>query len=192
MQTVTFPRDRATTQLVFKFCFFYRVFDKLLTVQQWCSLCLHIWERLNVTTPLLRFVIFLWCHVQTPWDSGFDVWWDEAMRDSPEECEPEWLNAEDPLFILYTSGSTGKPKVRPWCIKYKESCYYFYKTITLYSTNSELRFYTVCKDPGQTGGFQMQFKHSQQNNSLTVFTLLNSLNIFESKVFASSLDKTWN
>eukprot|EP00064_Thunnus_orientalis_P020360 superscaffoldBa00005561_g20495 len=32
------------------------------------------------------------------------------MRDSPEECEPEWLDAEDPLFILYTSGSTGKPK----------------------------------------------------------------------------------
>lgn len=48
--------------------------------------------------------------LQTPWDSGFDVWWDEAMRDSPEECEPEWMNAEDPLFILYTSGSTGKPK----------------------------------------------------------------------------------
>uniref|UniRef100_A0A8C3B208 Propionate--CoA ligase n=1 Tax=Cyclopterus lumpus TaxID=8103 RepID=A0A8C3B208_CYCLU len=30
--------------------------------------------------------------------------------DSPEECEPEWLDTEDPLFILYTSGSTGKPK----------------------------------------------------------------------------------
>lgn len=40
------------------------------------------------------------------------MWWDEVMRDSPEECEPEWLDAEDPLFILYTSGSTGKPKVR--------------------------------------------------------------------------------
>uniref|UniRef100_A0A8C3B3P8 acetate--CoA ligase n=1 Tax=Cyclopterus lumpus TaxID=8103 RepID=A0A8C3B3P8_CYCLU len=39
-----------------------------------------------------------------------DVWWDEVMRDSPEECEPEWLDTEDPLFILYTSGSTGKPK----------------------------------------------------------------------------------
>uniref|UniRef100_A0A3Q2STU2 Acetyl-coenzyme A synthetase n=1 Tax=Fundulus heteroclitus TaxID=8078 RepID=A0A3Q2STU2_FUNHE len=48
--------------------------------------------------------------VQTPWDSERDVWWDEAMSDSPEECEPEWLDAEDPLFILYTSGSTGKPK----------------------------------------------------------------------------------
>ncbi|XP_063317573.1 acyl-CoA synthetase short chain family member 2 like isoform X5 [Pelmatolapia mariae] len=48
--------------------------------------------------------------LQTPWDSQCDVWWDEAMRDSSEECEPEWLDAEDPLFILYTSGSTGKPK----------------------------------------------------------------------------------
>uniref|UniRef100_A0A8C5H0F4 Acetyl-coenzyme A synthetase, cytoplasmic n=1 Tax=Gouania willdenowi TaxID=441366 RepID=A0A8C5H0F4_GOUWI len=46
----------------------------------------------------------------TPWDSDCDVWWDEVMKDSPEECEPEWLDAEDPLFILYTSGSTGKPK----------------------------------------------------------------------------------
>lgn len=53
----------------------------------------------------------LWC-LQTPWDSQCDVWWDEAMRDSSEECEPEWLDAEDPLFILYTSGSTGKPKAR--------------------------------------------------------------------------------
>uniref|UniRef100_A0A8C5H334 Acetyl-coenzyme A synthetase, cytoplasmic n=1 Tax=Gouania willdenowi TaxID=441366 RepID=A0A8C5H334_GOUWI len=51
----------------------------------------------------------MWC-VQTPWDSDCDVWWDEVMKDSPEECEPEWLDAEDPLFILYTSGSTGKPK----------------------------------------------------------------------------------
>ncbi|MEQ2157362.1 hypothetical protein GOODEAATRI_001092, partial [Goodea atripinnis] len=49
-------------------------------------------------------------HAKTPWDSERDVWWDEAMSDSSEECEPEWLDAEDPLFILYTSGSTGKPK----------------------------------------------------------------------------------
>lgn len=46
----------------------------------------------------------------TPWHSGCDVWWDEVMKDAPDECEPEWLDAEDPLFILYTSGSTGKPK----------------------------------------------------------------------------------
>lgn len=48
--------------------------------------------------------------LQTPWDAECDVWWDEVMADVSDECEPEWLDAEDPLFILYTSGSTGKPK----------------------------------------------------------------------------------
>ncbi len=41
---------------------------------------------------------------------GRDVWYEEAVADQPAECQPEWVDAEDPLFILYTSGSTGKPK----------------------------------------------------------------------------------
>jgi acetyl-CoA synthetase len=41
---------------------------------------------------------------------GRDVWWHEAMAAAKTECEPVWMDAEDPLFILYTSGSTGKPK----------------------------------------------------------------------------------
>ena len=43
-------------------------------------------------------------------DPARDVWWHEAMENADSECEPEVMNAEDPLFILYTSGSTGKPK----------------------------------------------------------------------------------
>lgn len=39
-----------------------------------------------------------------------DVWWDQLVKDVATECQPEVMNAEDPLFILYTSGSTGKPK----------------------------------------------------------------------------------
>ena len=39
-----------------------------------------------------------------------DKWWHEAEKGQPEDCEPTWVNAEHPLFILYTSGSTGKPK----------------------------------------------------------------------------------
>ena len=39
-----------------------------------------------------------------------DRWFDAVVDDQPVECEPERMNAEDPLFILYTSGSTGKPK----------------------------------------------------------------------------------
>ncbi len=42
--------------------------------------------------------------------SGRDTWWHDEMKDAPVQCEPEWMDAEDPLFILYTSGSTGKPK----------------------------------------------------------------------------------
>ncbi len=41
---------------------------------------------------------------------GRDVDWAEAMAASSDECPPEVMDAEDPLFILYTSGSTGKPK----------------------------------------------------------------------------------
>ena len=39
-----------------------------------------------------------------------DLWWHDHMAEASENCEPEWLDSEDPLFILYTSGSTGKPK----------------------------------------------------------------------------------
>ena len=41
---------------------------------------------------------------------GRDFWWQDEMLDASEECPPESMAAEDPLFILYTSGSTGKPK----------------------------------------------------------------------------------
>jgi len=41
---------------------------------------------------------------------GRDVWYHEALEGVSDDCPPEPMNAEDPLFILYTSGSTGKPK----------------------------------------------------------------------------------
>ncbi|MBI4998417.1 MAG: acetate--CoA ligase [Rhodocyclales bacterium] len=42
--------------------------------------------------------------------AGRDVWWQDAVAGQSEVCEPEWVDAEHPLFLLYTSGSTGKPK----------------------------------------------------------------------------------
>ncbi|XP_073535149.1 acetyl-coenzyme A synthetase, cytoplasmic-like isoform X2 [Phyllobates terribilis] len=48
--------------------------------------------------------------LQTAWNPDTDRWLDDLMAAAEEECDPEWLDSEDPLFILYTSGSTGKPK----------------------------------------------------------------------------------
>jgi acetyl-CoA synthetase len=41
---------------------------------------------------------------------GRDLWWQDAVNGLEPTCEPEWVDAEHPLFLLYTSGSTGKPK----------------------------------------------------------------------------------
>uniref|UniRef100_A0A672HRF3 Acetyl-coenzyme A synthetase n=1 Tax=Salarias fasciatus TaxID=181472 RepID=A0A672HRF3_SALFA len=48
--------------------------------------------------------------LQVPWNPDVDLCWHALVRAAPDECEPEWCDSEDPLFILYTSGSTGKPK----------------------------------------------------------------------------------
>jgi acetyl-CoA synthetase len=45
-----------------------------------------------------------------PMQAPRDKWWGDVVKGQPETCEPTWVNAEHPLFILYTSGSTGKPK----------------------------------------------------------------------------------
>ena len=42
--------------------------------------------------------------------AGRDVWWHDVVEGQSDVCEPEWVDAEHPLFLLYTSGSTGKPK----------------------------------------------------------------------------------
>jgi len=44
------------------------------------------------------------------WSEGRDIWYHDAIAAADDVCEPEPMDAEDPLFILYTSGSTGKPK----------------------------------------------------------------------------------
>ncbi|HEV2040734.1 MAG TPA: acetate--CoA ligase [Casimicrobiaceae bacterium] len=44
------------------------------------------------------------------WDASRDRWLHDELADQSATCEPEWVGAEHPLFLLYTSGSTGKPK----------------------------------------------------------------------------------
>ncbi len=45
-----------------------------------------------------------------PMTAGRDLWMHDVMAGQPQACDPVWVDAEHPLFILYTSGSTGKPK----------------------------------------------------------------------------------
>ncbi|MEJ2766717.1 acetate--CoA ligase [Photobacterium sp. MCCC 1A19761] len=61
-------------------------------------------------TSIEKVVVFKRTGGEIAWDDTRDVWWHEATAVASAHCEPEEMNAEDPLFILYTSGSTGKPK----------------------------------------------------------------------------------
>ncbi|CED72532.1 acetate--CoA ligase [Aliivibrio wodanis] len=61
-------------------------------------------------TTIEKVVVFQRTGNDIEWTEGRDVWWHEATAIASSHCEPEAMNAEDPLFILYTSGSTGKPK----------------------------------------------------------------------------------
>ena len=47
---------------------------------------------------------------EVPMTAGRDIWMDDLVANQSAVCEPEWVEAEHPLFLLYTSGSTGKPK----------------------------------------------------------------------------------
>lgn len=64
-----------------------------------------------VTCPSVQNVVVI-SHVgnDVAMTSGRDHWYAELITGVQDQCEPEVMNAEDPLFILYTSGSTGKPK----------------------------------------------------------------------------------
>ncbi|MHA2373752.1 MAG: AMP-binding protein [Candidatus Thorarchaeota archaeon] len=66
-----------------------------------------------LVTPIVEKVLVvnrMGDRITTPWTDGRDYWYHEEYAKVDDNCEPEWVDAEDPLFILYTSGSTGKPK----------------------------------------------------------------------------------
>jgi acetyl-CoA synthetase len=62
------------------------------------------------THPVETVLVVRHTGVSVPMQMPRDRWFDAVVDGQPEHCEPEPMDAEDPLFILYTSGSTGKPK----------------------------------------------------------------------------------
>lgn len=62
------------------------------------------------TESVKTVVVFQRSGAKVPFNPQRDVWWHEITENADMQCEPEWINAEHPLFTLYTSGSTGKPK----------------------------------------------------------------------------------
>ena len=65
---------------------------------------------LGGTDTLKHVVVYKRTGGNIQWVSGRDLWLHDLVKGQAETCEPEWVSAEHPLFILYTSGSTGKPK----------------------------------------------------------------------------------
>ncbi len=67
-------------------------------------------EALKSCPNVKTVIVFKRTGGKIDWTEGRDIWWHDIVGRQSAECEPEKMNAEDPMFILYTSGSTGKPK----------------------------------------------------------------------------------
>jgi acetyl-CoA synthetase len=101
--------------------------------------------------------------------AGRDVWMHDLMATQSTTCEPEWVDAEHPLFILYTSGSTGKPKG----IQHSTGGYLLWANLTMQWTfdlkpndifwcTADIGWITghsyVCYGPTAAGGTQLIFE----------------------------------
>jgi acetyl-CoA synthetase len=67
-------------------------------------------EALESCPDVTDVVVVRRTKAEVPMKAGRDAFYSDLKQDVSDVCDPEPMNAEDPLFILYTSGSTGKPK----------------------------------------------------------------------------------
>jgi acetyl-CoA synthetase len=112
----------------------------------------HIIEEAIINAPSVEHVVVLRREQVQPVEihREMEVDWYDLVRDVGSDCEPEVMDAEDPLFILYTSGSTGTPKgIVHTCGGYMVGTYYTTKHIFDIKEND---VYWCTADPGWITG----------------------------------------
>ena len=77
---------------------------KILRLKEICDKALDMCPQVESCVVVRRI------EKRTAMKAGRDFWWDDVLAPEAPQCEPERMEANDPLFILYTSGSTAKPK----------------------------------------------------------------------------------
>ncbi|HEX7675104.1 MAG TPA: acetate--CoA ligase [Bdellovibrio sp.] len=70
----------------------------------------NIDKALDKAPIVQKVLVVKYANTPVQMKAGRDLWYHDEVKTVSDQCEPEKMDAEDPLFILYTSGSTGKPK----------------------------------------------------------------------------------
>ena len=112
----------------------------------------HIIEEAIINAPSVEHVVVLRREKTQPVEihREMEIDFDDLIKDAKSECDPEVMDAEDPLFILYTSGSTGTPKgIVHSCGGYMVGTYYTTKTVFDIKEND---VYWCTADPGWITG----------------------------------------
>ncbi|SDV49041.1 acetate--CoA ligase [Chitinasiproducens palmae] len=122
------------------------------------------------TEAVAQVIVYQRTGGDVTWQAGRDVWLHDVVADQADTAEPEWVDAEHPLFILYTSGSTGKPKG----VQHSTAGYLLWAELTMRWTfdlrpesdvfwcTADIGWITghtyICYGPTAAGGTQVMFE----------------------------------